>query len=157
MSENCKCNEKTANINANVNVNAPQTNVSNGGIHFEIAELNYGSISLKGLKAGTYTLKETKAPSGYNLDPTEYKVVLGLNQNPTFDNAKITMTSSTPAGKFEYEDSTAKAKITIDNKSGTVLPGTGGIGTTIFYVLGTALLIGCGVVLVSKRRMSKEK
>ena len=50
MSENCKCNEKTANINVNANVNAPQANVSTGGIHFEIAELNYGSISLKGLK-----------------------------------------------------------------------------------------------------------
>ena len=44
----CNCNEKT--VNANVNVKTPQTNVSHAGFHFEVEELNYGSISLKGLK-----------------------------------------------------------------------------------------------------------
>ena len=48
MNENCTCKEKT--LNANVNVNTPKQNVSTGNFHFEVEELNYGGISLKGLK-----------------------------------------------------------------------------------------------------------
>ena len=50
-----------------------------------------------------------------------------------------------------------KLSLSVVNQKGTELPATGGIGTVIFYVLGTILLIGCGIVLVSKRRMTKEK
>jgi LPXTG-motif cell wall-anchored protein len=76
----------------------------------------------------TYKLVETKAPTGYNkLD------------------APIEVTAS--GGAFAHQD--------IENNKGAVLPSTGGIGTTIFYILGAALVIGCGIVLISRKRMQK--
>jgi len=88
----------------------------------------YSSAVVYGLdKDSTYFLEETKAPEGYNLLEEEKEVNLG--------------TTTT---------------IDIENKAGTVLPSTGGIGTTIFYIVGGLLAVGAGVVLVTKKRMSKE-
>lgn len=119
-----------------------------------------GKISLKGLKAGTYTIKETKAPTGYNLDNTTYTIVLGLDGNVQAISgdgaAKIALTSSTPAGKVTFDGDTATAKLTIDDKSGSTLPETGGIGTTIFYILGALLIAVCGVVLIARRRIAAK-
>jgi LPXTG-motif cell wall-anchored protein len=114
-----------------------------------------GKISLKGLKAGRYTIKETKAPEGYNVDPTTYIVELGLSDNG-FATAKIVKTYDNPKDSFAFDDNTATAKVTVDNKSGATLPGTGGIGTVIFYVLGSILVVGSGIVLISRKRMENK-
>ena len=50
------------------------------------------------------------------------------------------------------KDATAAAEITVENEAGSILPSTGGIGTTIFYAIGAILVIGAGIVLVSRRR-----
>ena len=54
------------------------------------------------------------------------------------------------------KDATNTAEITVINEQGTVLPSTGGIGTTIFYIIGAILVIGAGVVLVTRRRMNVQ-
>jgi len=108
-----------------------------------------GKIKLEGLKPGTYTIKETKAPSGYNNDTTEH--VIKIDWDATNKKMKLNTTDSDSTASFT--DNTATANITIDNKGGTTLPSTGGIGTTIFYVVGAILVIGAGVVLVTRRRM----
>lgn len=107
-----------------------------------------GKLTFSGLGAGTYTLTETTVPAGYNKADD---VTFTISFNPTTkkfasDNSKVVLN-----GTNNVFDTT------IVNQAGVELPATGGIGTVIFYVLGTALLIGCGVVLVSKRRMTKEK
>ena len=140
-----------------------------------------GLFKVIGLDEGTYTLEETKAPVGYNLagpinvvieattvnnqEWTSYKPGEALT---TFaytvgDNDKITETYS-PAVAEDTENNIEaqdEVKITgiasadvLDNK-GTVLPSTGGIGTTIFYVLGAILVIGAGVLLITRRRMAQ--
>ena len=54
-------------------------------------------------------------------------------------------------------DTEATDKVTIENNQGATLPSTGGIGTTIFYVLGAILAIGAGILLVTKKRMNADK
>ena len=100
-----------------------------------------GLARFDGLGAGEYTLTETANPDGYN---TVAPVTLTI----TFDEdgeAKFSATGAT------YEDGVLKIRVV--NKKGTELPSTGGIGTTIFYVIGTVLVLGAGVVLITRRRM----
>ena len=99
-----------------------------------------GKIDVAGLDSDTYYLREVKAPDGYNKlkDDTKFEINATLNAENT------TLT---------YEKVTVK----INNQSGTELPSTGGIGTTIFYILGTVLVLGTAVVLVTKVRMKKDQ
>ena len=99
-----------------------------------------GKLTVSGLEQGTYYLKETLAPAGYNLLTEMVKVTIG-------ENGVITVGDSAEA----------KTEVSVINQAGTVLPETGGMGTTIFYVLGTILVLGAGVLLVSKKRMSSGK
>ena len=103
-----------------------------------------GKITVEGLDADTYYLEETKAPGGYNKLAGPVKVV--IFHTVTDEGAHMTNTLK--------QDGTDVAKVEIENKSGTELPSTGGIGTTIFYVLGSILVIGAVVLLITKKRMS---
>lgn len=112
-----------------------------------------GTVTFRGLGAGkNYKLEETKALAGYNkIDPI------------TFD-IKFEYDSASKTGKFTTENVVGGSitsnnnvlSTTIINQSGSLLPSTGGIGTTIFYIVGAILVIGAGVILVTKKRMSKE-
>ncbi len=90
-----------------------------------------GAATIKGLKAGEYELIEIEAPEGYN------KLVQGESFEITVDNLDQTKS--------------------IANDTGSTLPETGGIGTTIFYLIGAILVIGAGVVFVTRRRMHSDK
>ena len=98
-----------------------------------------GKLSIQGLAAGTYELKEISAPAGYNI-PTK-----PLEINITSD-GKVQLKDN--AGAWSTITTT---EVQIENKTGTILPSTGGMGTTIMYIVGAALLIGSGVVLVTKK------
>lgn len=80
-----------------------------------------GEFVIRGLKAGTYYLKEIEAPKGYNLLAKPIEVNLSTAPNGS---GQITI----------YQDNNKVDKIKVENKSGTILPSTGGIGTTIFYI-----------------------
>ena len=103
-----------------------------------------GEIAVEGLDADTYYLEETKAPGGYNKLAGPVKVEI----SHTVTNAPAQMTHTLK------QDATNVEKVEIENKSGTELPSTGGIGTTIFYVLGSILVIGAVVLLITRKRMS---
>lgn len=104
---------------------------------------NTGVFNIKGLDAGTYTLKETTVPAGYN-KCDDYTVVISATHAENASGTSATTTLS----------DTSKVTNTIENKKGSTLPETGGIGTTLFYVIGSILVIGAVVLLVSKKRMS---
>ena len=103
-----------------------------------------GKIAVEGLDADIYYLEETKAPGGYNKLAGPVKVE--ISHTVSVEGADMTHTLK--------QDATNVEKVEIENKSGTELPETGGIGTTIFYVLGSILVIGAAVLLITKKRMS---
>ena len=121
-----------------------------------------GLFKVIGLDDGTYYLKETKAPTGYNLLSSEITVVIKATttngQTWTDGQAssaltKLEVTADGTAGTGDTN--TGIAGITVANNKGSTLPETGGMGTTIFYVLGTILVLGAAIMLITKRRMNK--
>lgn len=105
-----------------------------------------GLFGFTGLDAGTYTLVEITPPLGYNKAGDQEVTITPAYDNDT--NKIKTLTNG------ELTD--GKVSVTVLNNKGATLPETGGIGTTMFYVIGAALVIGAGVVLVSKKRMAAK-
>ena len=111
-----------------------------------------GVVRFVGLGAGTYTITETKTPSGYNtLDPVT--VEIAFTANPTGEGA---VHWSKTSGDATYNAETGVFEMTIENQKGTELPETGGIGTTLFYIIGAILVLGAGILLVTRRRMNAQ-
>ena len=103
-----------------------------------------------GLEAGTYILVESDTPSGYNtIDPVTLVLTYTCSED-SFSWAKATNDSS------GLELTNGVYSITIANSTGSELPGTGGIGTTIFYIVGVILVLGAAVILVTRRRMTSR-
>ena len=103
-----------------------------------------GIVTIKGLKNAKYTLKETKAPKGYN------QIKDGVPVDLTQGSIKTTYTSGTTY------NNTTDGGYGVLNNAGTVLPGTGGIGTTIFYLIGGGLMVAAAVLLIAKKRMENK-
>lgn len=124
-----------------------------------------GKVVFKGLGEGTYTIEETDVPEGYN-KAKDVKVVIICEEPGTVsdgtEKAIWTIGTETSEGVVLVDaNNEGKSVIgiyqaTIENKPGVVLPSTGGIGTTIFYVVGAILVIGAAVVLITRKRMSHQ-
>ena len=124
-----------------------------------------GIFKIIGLDSGNYTLKETKAPSGYNLPSSpanEFAVELtattanGQNWSEVAAEAYTNLSVKLNNQPGTVDSSKGTATVTVSNEKGSTLPETGGIGTTIFYVVGVVLMLGAGVLLITKRRMSAK-
>lgn len=94
-----------------------------------------GKFTIQGLAPGTYELVEKEAPKGYNKLSAPVKITIGS------------------AGEVSYNTETNAIWVKVENKTGSILPSTGGMGTTLFYIFGAILVIGSGVVLITKKRM----
>ncbi len=106
-----------------------------------------GKLTFTGLGAGEYTLTEIVTPIGYNtIDPITFTV--------SFDAA--TKKFSTNNNNVQVGETTNTLSTTVVNKAGSTLPSTGGMGTTLFYVLGALLAVGAGVLLATRKKMSAE-
>lgn len=131
------------------------------GLTNQITTPDSGVIVVKGVKSGSYEITEVKAPDGYNrlTDPvtveaektgktsTQTTVYLDKDGNKVAESAK----------EIEVNvniETIAATAVVVVNKAGTELPSTGGMGTTVFYVLGAVLVLGAVVLLVTKKRMN---
>ena len=90
-----------------------------------------------------YYLLETKAPAGFN--KLTGPVIVNIKDNGTITVFYNGVKLNSPNDAFN-----------VQNRAGTELPSTGGIGTTIFYIVGAILVIGAGVILVTRRRMDAQ-
>ncbi len=117
---------------------------------------NKGKIFFKGLGEGHYVLKETGTPDGYNThDPIEIDISFKApDGDVTTGDEKCTWTMYWNG--VEVTSTNGIFSQNVINHSGSLLPSTGGIGTTIFYVVGGILVIGAGILLVAKKRMSNR-
>lgn len=129
---------------------------------------NNGMFSIIGLDDGTYYLQETAAPDGYSIleKPIQFTISADTVHIQTWSGTAnealegINLTLNAPnmdlvktTGKGNIES--GNVNLIVINKSGSTLPSTGGIGTTIFYVVGGLLMAGAAVLLIVKKRMSK--
>jgi LPXTG-motif cell wall-anchored protein len=121
-----------------VNLNATNTKL--------VSDSN-GEITVFGIDSGTYYLVETEAPAGYNLltAPIPVKIVPGTYDSEDEELAYTLQTKK--AGSFVNV-----SQINVLNNTGSEFPETGGIGRTIFTVVGLLLMIGAGVVLIARRK-----
>ena len=102
-----------------------------------------GKFNIVGLDTGTYTLVETSTPSGYNTcEPITVIISATHKENEAGTGATTDLTKSQNMNN------------TVENKKGSTLPTTGGMGTTIFYVVGSILVLGAAILLITKKRMS---
>jgi len=128
---------------------------------------NNGTFSFEGLSAGFYKLVETQMPDGYvkigddplfevKLDPQTGELKIYLIEQGEEDTYSYVDGNNNGVVKVDNDlsaGSSADAEVLVGNESGAALPHTGGMGTTLFYVLGTILAVGCGVVLAARRRI----
>ena len=105
-----------------------------------------GAARFKGLDIGNYYLEEVKAPDGYNtlVKPQEDFIYADAHNDGNDIHTNTTLNEQN--NRYEV---TSQVK----NNKGTVLPSTGGIGTTIFYVVGGLLMVGAAILLITKKRM----
>lgn len=131
---------------------------------------NGAQFEYEGLADGSYVLVETTVPDGFN--PLASKAFT-ISSVVSEADGEGTITSLVGTDPFELTNAGADGSVAhdvteheldsgelyavIENQSGTQLPSTGGIGTIIFYVLGSLLVVGCGIVLISKRRINANK
>lgn len=111
-----------------------------------------GKVVFEGLKNGEYTLTETKAPAGYNKLASAIGVkVNGQNNGTDTTHATVTITYNNDNNGSVYDQTASNGVIPVQNKPGVVLPGTGGMGTIAFTVIGV-LVIALGVAWTLKRK-----
>lgn len=103
-----------------------------------------GIFNIVGLDAGVYHMRETTTPTGYNTC-NDVTIVINARHQKTGSSNKVTFT----------EDS--NLTYIIENNAGTTLPSTGGMGTTVFYVVGGGLMAVAVVLLVTKKRMENKR
>ena len=120
-------------------------------------------FTLSGLDDGEYTLTETVTPANYNtISPITFTVnathEIEWDSISTRDNVLTSLTGNKVIGEITFDvDKTAGSLTTnVVNKIGTTLPGTGGIGTTIFYVIGGGLMVAAAILLITKKRMENR-
>ena len=114
-----------------------------GAVIVDTIKVN-GKVHISGLDKADYWLEETRAPDGYNKLTSRREVVLSKGSNNTTLEAGATVWAEGNGG------------VVVENSAGTVLPSTGGMGTTLFYVIGGGLMVAAVVLLVTKKRMEHK-
>ena len=113
------------------------------------------TVTVEGLDEGTYFLKEITTPDGFNGLTSDVEVQIDSSCN-TLNGANY-MVQYKMVNEEGFTDTDDEEKVVpIENKRGTTLPGTGGIGTTIFYVVGGGLMVAAAILLITKKRMENH-
>lgn len=124
--------------------------------YVEIEDENTTVFTFKGLDDGDYVLRETKVPTGYNkADDIEFTISATHDKEAT-DPKLLTFSGDATSGNAEFTSDITTGTVSTDvvNNKGVELPSTGGIGTTIFYVVGSMMMLAAAVLLITRKKMS---
>ena len=125
-----------------------------------------GLFGVSGLDAGIYYLEEVKAPAGYNLlkDPVKLTIDAEIsggdaetNQPPTIGKLDLITEGENGEAPTPGDKDNGTVSLEVQNNMGALLPSTGGMGTTLFYIAGAALVLAAGVLFMMKRRTDSGK
>ena len=117
------------------------------------------TFEFTGLDDGVYKLTETTTPSGYNtITPIEF-TISATHDTESADPQLTELSGNVTSGEAEFTPNNEEGSLTtnIVNKKGSILPSTGGRGTTMIYIIGAALVVTAGVVLVMRKKMNSDK
>ncbi len=114
------------------------------------------NVVVEGLDAGTYFLKETATPVGFNSLTSDVEVLITSSCNNLSGATYTVKYKMANANDEDFTDTDDEKVVPIENNRGTTLPGTGGIGTTIFYVVGGGLMVAAAILLITKKRMENH-
>ena len=114
------------------------------------------NVTVKGLDKGTYFLKETATPVGFNGLTSDVEVQIDSSCNALSGATYTVKYKMANANDEDFTDTDDEKVVPIENNRGTTLPGTGGIGTTIFYVVGGGLMVAAAILLITKKRMENH-
>ena len=144
--------ESTSHIMEGADAYAPVKEL-NVGANGEVADKELTTFEWTGIDDGEYMIKEIITPAGYNsIEPIKFTVT--ADHQIEADDPKFT--ALTGGDDFTGEVSTGTLTTKIENRMGSTLPGTGGIGTTIFYVVGGGLMAAAAILLITKKRMENR-
>ena len=125
----------------------------NVGVGGKVENETLTNFEWDGIDDGEYMIKEVITPAGYNsIEPIKFTVTATHETNA--DDPKFTELLG--GDDFTGEVSTGALTTKIENRMGSTLPGTGGIGTTIFYVIGGGLMVAAAILLITKKRMENR-
>ena len=131
-----------------------------------VASDENGLFVISGLDAGTYYLEEVKAPAGYNLLKAPVKLTIDAeisewdaeaNQPPTIGRLDLITEGENGEAPTPGDKDKGTVSLEVQNNMGALLPSTGGMGTTLFYIAGAALVLAAGVLFMMKRRTDSGK
>lgn len=126
--------------------------------NYTIVNPNKTDFAWDGLDDGDYMIKEIITPAGYNsIEPMKFTVTAD-HQIEAADPKLNSLTGVLESGEVAFTPNNTEGSLTINirNNRGTTLPGTGGIGTTIFYVVGGGLMVAAAILLITKKRMENR-
>ena len=125
----------------------------NVGVGGKVENETRTNFEWDGIDDGDYMIKEIITPAGYNsIEPIKFTVT--ADHEIKADDPKLT--ELTGGNKFTGSVDHSTLTIEIQNRMGSTLPGTGGIGTTIFYVVGGGLMVAAAILLITKKRMENR-
>mgnify|MGYP004507911741 CR=1 FL=1 len=125
---------------------------------YTIVDNTQTTFEWEGLDDGDYKISEVITPAGYNTIDDQFFTVVATHDTESDDPQLKTLTGNATDGTIEFTPKMDEGSLstTIENNRGTTLPGTGGIGTTIFYVIGGGLMVAAAVLLITKKRMENR-
>lgn len=125
---------------------------------YTIVDKDQTKFEWKGLDDGVYKISEIITPAGFNSIEDQIFTVTAEHDVTSQDPKLTSLSGIATTGEIQFTPDTNKGSLstTIENNAGTTLPGTGGIGTTIFYVVGGGLMVAAAILLITKKRMENR-
>ena len=133
-------------------------NATESGGVYTIEHPDQTTFEWVGLDDGEYMIKEIITPAGFNTIADQTFTVTAIHDTNSDDPQLTTLSGNKVIGEiaFSADKDSGSLTTTIENNAGTTLPGTGGIGTTIFYVIGGGLMAAAAILLITKKRMENR-